>query len=219
MSSVVPRPAVSVIPLRDGPDGLEAFVQHRATTMDFAAGVVVFPGGRCDPADEAKGAQLPLPESLVVEHVRRWSDLGRQVPDAAAAARTRIATGLRELAEETGHVAAPADLHPWDCWVTPEGVPKRFDVAFFVLPVERTGPQPRHLTSEAVDSRWEGVGSLLDDALAGRLRLMTPTRVLLEELRALGTLETVLALQPVITGVRDDRAGARPRRRQVTRPV
>ncbi|CAM4119988.1 hypothetical protein [Janibacter anophelis] len=61
MSPVVPRPAVSVIPLRDGPDGLEAFVQHRATTMDFAAGVVVFPGGRCDPSDETKGAQLPSP--------------------------------------------------------------------------------------------------------------------------------------------------------------
>jgi 8-oxo-dGTP pyrophosphatase MutT (NUDIX family)/GNAT superfamily N-acetyltransferase len=46
-----PVPAASVIPLRDGPDGLEVFVQHRASTMDFAPGAVVFPGGRRDPID------------------------------------------------------------------------------------------------------------------------------------------------------------------------
>ena len=31
--------------------GLEVFVQHRVSTMDFAAGAVVFPGGRVDPVD------------------------------------------------------------------------------------------------------------------------------------------------------------------------
>jgi 8-oxo-dGTP pyrophosphatase MutT (NUDIX family) len=208
------RPAVSVIPLRDGPEGLETFVQHRQLTMDFAAGVVVFPGGRCDPSDQAVGAALPLPETVVAEHVRRWSDLDGSTEDAELLARTRLATGVRELAEETGYVAEPTDLLPWDCWVTPEGLPKRFDVSFFVLPVERQGPQPVHLTSEAVDSRWEAITSLLADHAAGDVRLMTPTRVLLEELRDLGTLASVLALQPVITGVRDDRAGVRPRLRQ-----
>lgn len=182
--------------------------------MDFAAGVVVFPGGRCDPSDQEMGAALPLPEPVVTEHVRRWSDLDGQIEDPGLLVRTRLATGVRELAEETGYVADPADLRPWDCWVTPVGAPKRFDVAFFVLPVEREGPQPVHLTSEAVDSRWEPIASLLADYAAGGVRLMTPTRVLLEELRDLGTLTSVLALQPVITGVRDDRAGGRPRRRQ-----
>ena len=40
-----PRLAASVILLRDADHGLEAFVQHRVNTMDFAAGMVVFPGG------------------------------------------------------------------------------------------------------------------------------------------------------------------------------
>lgn len=208
------RPAVSVIPLRDGVEGLEVFVQHRQHTMDFAAGVAVFPGGRCDPDDMTRGADLPLSQGLEVEHVRRWSDLDGPVADASVRARTRIATGLRELAEETGYEADPGDLYPWDCWVTPEGAPKRFDVAFFVLAIDRHGPQPRHQTTEAVDSRWEGVTALLADHAQGRTRLMTPTRVLLEELQALGDVATVLALQPVITGVRDDRAGGRPRAAQ-----
>lgn len=214
MTAVVVRPAVSVIPVRDGREGLEVFVQHRQHTMDFAAGVAVFPGGRCDPGDEAKGADLPLSQELESEHVRRWSDLDGPVADATGRARTRIATGLRELAEETGYEAGPDDLLPWDCWVTPEGSPKRFDVAFFVLAIGPDGPQPRHQTTEAVDSRWEGITALLTDHAEGRTRLMTPTRVLLEELQALGDVATVLALRPVITGVRDDRAGGRPRATQ-----
>ncbi|WP_306512373.1 NUDIX hydrolase [Janibacter hoylei] len=211
MTAVPVRPAVSVIPLRDGPAGPEVFVQHRQPTMDFAAGAVVFPGGRCDPGDEAKGAALTLSSATLVDHVHRW----RHVPvaqDRQADARTLLATGLRELAEETGLVADPELLLPWDRWVTPEGSPKRFDVFFFVLPVPREhARQPTHLTTEAVGSEWTAIDSLLDAGEAGDLRLMTPTRVILRELLDLGTVAEVVRRRPVITGVRDDRPSARPR--------
>lgn len=210
MNPVVARPAVSVVPLRDGPDGLEIFVQHRQTTMDFAAGAVVFPGGRCDTQDAVAGAGLPGP--LVAEHVKRWADLDARAADPRLLARTRIITGLRELAEETGLEADPSDLHPWDNWVTPEAAPKRFDVAFFVLSVPTGAPgQPRHTTTEAVRSQWEPAASVLADHAQGRTRLMTPTRVIVTELAALGEVQRVLDLRPMITGVRDDRAEGRPR--------
>lgn len=209
--SVLPRPAVSVIPLRDGARGPEVFVQHRQQTMDFAAGAVVFPGGRCDPDDVAKGADLALSSATVADHVHRW----RLVPadgDRAVDARTLVATGLRELVEETGLVAEPEALLPWDRWVTPEGPPKRFDVSFYVLPVPHgSARQPAHLTSEAVDSRWEAAADLLAAGRDGSVRLMTPTRVILQELLDLGTVAAVTRLRPVITGVRDDRPGSRPR--------
>ncbi|MGO4244298.1 NUDIX hydrolase, partial [Janibacter sp. RAF20_2_2] len=111
------RPAVSVIPLRDGPAGPEVFVQHRQPTMDFAAGAVVFPGGRCDPGDVAKGAALAVSDAILVDHVHRWRHLP-VAQDRQADARTLLATGLRELAEETGLVADPELLLPWDRWVT-----------------------------------------------------------------------------------------------------
>lgn len=207
-----PRPAVSVIPLRDGPDGLEVFVQHRQSTMDFAAGAVVFPGGRCDPGDVAAGAGIPLRPEVEAEHVRRWSRWSPAPGDPREHARTLLATGLRELEEETGLVAAPAALRPWDRWITPEIVPTRFDVAFYVLPVPRGGArQPQHLTSEATRSGWEPAGGLLADLSAGRLTMLTPTRVLVQELVALGTVDAVVRLRPVITGVRDDRPDSRPR--------
>lgn len=206
------RPAVSVIPLRDGADGLEVFVQHRQSTMDFAAGAVVFPGGRCDPVDEAKGAELELPEPVLGEHVAAWSTVDAAEGDPRVRARTLLATGARELAEETGLVTAPETLLPWDRWITPEGVPKRFDVAFFVLAVPAEAPdQPEHTTTEATHSLWEPVVRILSGAASGALALLTPTRVILEELGDLGDVATVVARRPLITGVRGDRPEGRPR--------
>ena len=180
--------------------------------MDFAPGAVVFPGGRCDPDDEAVGASLSLPEGVVDEHVRRWADADLAGADPGARARTLLATGLRELFEETGLRADPVALLPWDRWVTPTWSPKRFDVAFFVLPVDRDAPaQPRHLTTEATRSVWTSAAGLLDDLRAGRLTLLTPTRVLVEELVVLGDVESVVGLRPVISAVRDDRPESRPR--------
>ena len=212
---VVPRPAVSVIPLRDGRDGLEVFVQHRQTTMDFAAGAVVFPGGRCDPVDRAKGAELALPGALLDDHVEAWSAV-RIIPgEPAAQARTLLATGLRELEEETGLRARPEALLPWDRWVTPERSPRRFDVAFFVLAVPAgAGAQPGHTTSEATHSQWEPVSSVLAGGAGGALSLLTPTRVILEELHALRDAATVVSRRPVIAGVRGDRPEGRPRPRR-----
>lgn len=212
MTPVVAAPAVSVIPIRDGRAGLELFVQHRQHSMDFAPGAVVFPGGRSDPQDTAIGAALDLSPSLVAEHVMRWARLDVDARDPEQLARARIATGLRELAEETLLVADPVHLHPWDNWVTPQTSPKRFDVAFFVLPVPADAPaQPRHATTEATRSGWEPAHQVLADHREGRSLLLTPTRVIVEELLALADVRTVLNLRPVIAGVFEDRSEERPR--------
>lgn len=212
---VVPRSAVSVIPLRDGARGLEAFVQHRQTTMDFAAGAVVFPGGRCEPEDRAKGAELRLPPGLLDEHVDAWRGVDVLGGTAEDQARTLLATGRRELGEETGLWADPSRLLPWDRWVTPERSPKRFDVAFFVLPVPaEDAAQPGHTTTEATHSRWEPVEEVLAAAAAGVLALLTPTRVMLEELATLRDVATVVGHRPVISGVLEDLPETRPRPRR-----
>src|SRR6266540_3228084 len=46
-----PRPAATVALVRDGVDGVEAYLQRRPRTMGFAGGLWVFPGGRIDAAD------------------------------------------------------------------------------------------------------------------------------------------------------------------------
>lgn len=202
-----PMPAVSVLPLRDGPDGLEVFVQHRAATMDFVPGALVFPGGRVDPVDHETGATLDLPKSLVEEHTLAWRHTAFGVfGDASRAARTVLACAVREVAEETGAVIHPACLLPWDNWETPLGSPKRFDVRFLLLPVRTTAQAAAftHATTEARTSHWMPVRDVVRGADDGTLYLVAPTRVLVEELDALGSLDAAVALRPPIRRVRDD---------------
>lgn len=200
---VTPRVAVSVVPLRDGPGGLEVFVQHRAATMDFAAGAVVFPGGRVDPADRAAKGDAAAHE----EAATAWSQTSVTDGDVLAALR---AAAVRELAEETGLRVDPARLLPWDSWVTPAASPKRFDVSFFVLADD--DEVLANTTTEAVRAGWEPVAEVLRQWEAGDLYLMTPTRVILAEVLRLGTVAEVVAYEPVIEPGRRDGAAIRPRR-------
>lgn len=196
---VVPRPAVSVIPLRDAPGGLEVFAQHRVGTMDFAAGAVVFPGGRVDPPDHQM--RLSVPSS----HADAWADTALPPPE------TLVAAGIREVAEECNVVLEPAEMIPWDNWVTPAGGRRRFDVAFFVTHVRpEQAAAWGNTTTEALHSVWEPVGKLLADEEAGRIRLMAPTKALLAELAGFRTAAEVLTHGPRIVAVEDDEP-VRPR--------
>src|SRR5690349_7671259 len=47
----VPRPAATVLLLRDGPQGVEVLMTRRSPTASFAPGAYVFPGGGIDAAD------------------------------------------------------------------------------------------------------------------------------------------------------------------------
>jgi 8-oxo-dGTP pyrophosphatase MutT (NUDIX family) len=98
----VAAPAASVILLRDGEPGLQTYLLHRHALMPFAASMVVFPGGRVDPADGKSG----------LDPIHRCA--------------------IRETAEETGVLLDEADLLPWAHWITPEIEPRRYDTWFLV---------------------------------------------------------------------------------------
>ncbi len=91
---LVPRPAATVLPLRDGPDGPEVLMLRRNLRSDFVGGAYVFPGGGVDGADSGPDA-----EQLVVG-----------LDDAGASAQLGLDQGglayfvacLRELFEEAG---------------------------------------------------------------------------------------------------------------------
>lgn len=222
-----PVPAVSVLPVRDGPEGIEGFVQHRVATMDFAAGAVVFPGGRVDPGDTAAGRALAVPAEVLAEHAQRWRHTAGLGGDAQASARTILATAVREVAEETGARIDPARLVPWDDWITPVGNSRRFDVRFLLYAVDSAagedaaaaaagtvaagGPRFGHTTTEAHHSEWLPLAQVVRRAERGELALLPPTRTLVDELCALQTVAAALALAPEITAVRHDLAPARPR--------
>ena len=206
------RPAVSVIPLRDSDRGLEVYVQHRVHTMDFAPGAVVFPGGRVDPADAENPTAVP--EDVLDDLLDAWRDSSfvRDAADRSLAVQTILATGIREMAEETGVELSAEELLPWDDWTTPPGFPKRFQVHFMVVSLPADDPRsPKNTTTEALASEWLPVSDILQRGIDGDLQVMTPTRVILQELADLGSVEAVLNAHPQPTPVHLDRSGRRPR--------
>lgn len=99
-----PRPAATVILLRDGDAGLEACLARRNLEARFMPGVWVFPGGAVDSGDG---------------------------PSAEAAHRS---CAVRELAEEVGIEVAESTLVAFSRWITPREVPVRFDTRFYLAP-------------------------------------------------------------------------------------
>jgi len=97
----VPRHAATVVLLRDTDAGPEAYLLRRVSSMAFAAGMHVFPGGSVDPRDEALPAE-------------RWSGptAAQWAPVLTAdepLARALVCAAVRETFEESGVVLAGPD--------------------------------------------------------------------------------------------------------------
>lgn len=97
--SVPVREAATVALIRDASvgGGVEVFLQHRVSTMQFAAGMSVFPGGGVEPRDYLGTRPWRGPEP------GWWAECFSVDPDRAAAAVRGVA---RELFEETGVLLA-----------------------------------------------------------------------------------------------------------------
>lgn len=174
------RLAVSVMLLRESDMEPEIFVQHRVSTMDFAAGMIVFPGGR---VDEVDSHEQNLSEEILRRNVQAWGRSSIAVDPLSARRHSArlLAAAVREISEESGLILDPSTLIPWANWVTPRGLPKRFDTYFF-LAHPPAGAEPSHQTTEAWKSEWMKVRDILGCEASGALKLMLPTLTLLDEL-------------------------------------
>lgn len=174
------RKAVSVLMVRNTPH-LELFVQHRVTTIDFAAGMVVYPGGRVDDAD------YHSPIAASASHAQKWA---RTWATDTPTINALLTAAVRETREETGATLDPTALHPWANWTTPPGPKRRFDTYFYVADAHNLAAQ--HQTTEATNSEWAPAHTLLADYNAHRLDMMRPTLHLLNEIIELGTVDAIL---------------------------
>ena len=94
------HPAATVVLVRPGAGGLEVLLTRRPSTMAFAAGMMVFPGGRVDAADSDPGlaARSVLTPAAAAERLG-----GSAEPELAAALHV---AAIRELFEEAGILLA-----------------------------------------------------------------------------------------------------------------
>jgi 8-oxo-dGTP pyrophosphatase MutT (NUDIX family) len=95
----VPRDAATIVLLRDGPAGVETYLMRRQSTMEFAAGMYVFPGGKVHESDQLVDAWVgPTPQE--------W---GERLGCDADTARGLVVAAIRETFEESGILLAGAD--------------------------------------------------------------------------------------------------------------
>ncbi|MEO6793257.1 MAG: NUDIX hydrolase [Mycobacterium sp.] len=95
------RPAATVMLVRDGGTGLDVFLMRRHSAMQFAAGVMVFPGGGVDDRDRSTEIAWVGPEPAW------WAQRFGVDVDLAAAL---VCAAVRETFEESGVLfAGPAD--------------------------------------------------------------------------------------------------------------
>ncbi|WP_456697782.1 NUDIX hydrolase [Aeromicrobium sp. P5_D10] len=97
---VQPRDASTIVVVRDGDDGIEAYLMRRQTSMAFAAGMYVFPGGGLMATDSHPDIPWFGPDA------EEW---GRRFGCEPDLARGLVVAAVRETFEETGILLAGPD--------------------------------------------------------------------------------------------------------------
>jgi glyoxylase-like metal-dependent hydrolase (beta-lactamase superfamily II)/8-oxo-dGTP pyrophosphatase MutT (NUDIX family) len=213
-----PRPAATVVLLRNGPGGLEVLLTHRPATMAFAPDVHVFPGGRVDAADFDPGLQA----RSIVSAADAAVGLGGDLPGSDALAAYNAA--IREAFEEVGvlladvgvegdlvaarrrlldepasfpDIAAALDLRlrtdllvPLSRWVTPPILDRRFDARFFVASTPEASVVSL-VGDEVVAHGWHRPIDALESMAAGKLAMWLPTSTTLTQLLNVTSIEEV----------------------------
>lgn len=200
---VVPRPAATILLLRDSDDGLQVLMTRRSPTASFAPGAFVFPGGALDEADggptavastrarpdqdadHRRHAAAALREAFEELGVLLAWQRGTDRPCAPSLARTLDRSGAADFYGQLGSAGLELalDRTGWlSHWITDRDWPKRFDVRFFVAPM----PEGQHPDADGTE-QFEPVWVQPEDALArhqaGRFRMIFPT---IRTLRQLG---------------------------------
>ena len=211
-------PASTVLIIRDGTSGLEVFMVVRHHKIDFAAGALVFPGGKVDKSDFDKklnqylseeetfdGENVPFKIAAVRECFEEANILfaknkeGREIIDADELFKLKKwrdafineSTSMYEFACLENLLFSIDALIPFSHWVTPEKVPKRFDTHFYIAAAPK-GHEGQHDGNESVDSIWINPQQALDDCLSGKRNIIFPTRLNLEQLNQSKTVEEAI---------------------------
>lgn len=235
MSEAPMAAAATILLVRDAPT-LEVLMVQRHHQIDFVPGALVFPGGKTAPEDahpdwaahcdgfDGDAVQLGLRICAVREAFEESGVLlarpagargaGKPLADvghtqAIALNREAIEKGavsFLKSVEDAGLVLALDALVPFAHWITPKGMPKRFNTWFYVA-----AAPPDQVAAcdgrEAVDACWITPAEALRDGREGKRKIIFPTRLNVEKLAESATVtqalsaaraRTIVTVEPVI---------------------
>jgi 8-oxo-dGTP pyrophosphatase MutT (NUDIX family) len=185
-------PAATLIVVRDRKDAPpEILMVERAQGMAFAAGALVFPGGRIDEADQEQGRHIdadPHAVAAIRETIEETAVPVGMVPlldaaDAIALQRRLIANeSFAQALKDCGLALQPDALTPFARWVPKFHAVRRFDTLFFIAEAPAGDWQPSVIEGECSGAFWLTAQDVLEREQLGRARIIFPTRRTLERL-------------------------------------
>ncbi len=157
-------PAATVLLLRDGTAGLETLMMRRNSSLSFADGMWVFPGGKIDPQDHADG---------------------EIDPDHAA-----MSAAVREAKEEADLEIDVDSLVYYSHWLPPIQAPKRFSTWFYIAPA----PSGDVVVDcgEIMEHAWWRPADALQRADDRRIEILPPTWMSLHDLAQFSSVEDTI---------------------------
>jgi 8-oxo-dGTP pyrophosphatase MutT (NUDIX family) len=203
-----------------GRNEIEVFMMVRHYEIDFNSGALVFPGGSVDKGDneiianpalysggeEMEAGELSFRIAAIRETFEESGILlarpkgsmalvdARRAGEIEAAHRTALCEGkisFLKVLTDNGMLLALDELVPYAHWITPEGMPKRFDTWFFLAaaPPDQLGA---HDGKESTDSIWVSPREALEGGETGRFKLPFPTTRNLIKLGKQGSVKAAL---------------------------
>lgn len=214
-----PAPAKlsSTVLLLRGKGDVEVLMVARSYEIDFASGAFVFPGGKVSDDDrrpewkdhsdgEFEGDELAVRVGGIREvfeesgillarpsNAEAGTYVGQDVCSRLAVHRHSVDRGeesFLELIQANDLILCPQALMPYAHWITPEMMPKRFDTRFFAVETPRS-QEAVHDGRETTEAVWVKPGDILQRGREGKATIIFPTRLNLEKLEDLNTLEAV----------------------------
>ena len=193
-----PIPAATLVLMRERGGGPpELLVTERTGHMAFAAGALVFPGGRID-ADDHLTAETLGTDAARVAAIRETIEETGLAPGLEPAPDRATAEALRRgIVEEEpfasllaahGLAIDGAALTPFARWCPNFRETRRFDTLFFLCEAPEGAGEPTVSEHEAVRAFWASAAEIIAEIEAGRAHAIFPTRRNLERLARFGSI-------------------------------
>lgn len=218
--TVTVEAAATLILLRDSDAGPQVLMQQRHPGAAFVGGAWVFPGGKVDLADHAPAwlEHVDITEDranrlLGVDAggLAYWIAALRETAEeaglllasqnGAAIPATLVNSVQRLLQEEPNRFLEFCQQHELQLqtdavrylsrWITPEGLPRRYDTRFFLAPAP-AGQQAEQDTHEVVNTCWITPEKALQHVQQGEWLMVLPTIATLRQLAGYEDVATLL---------------------------
>lgn len=205
-----PRLSATILLMRHGAGAPEVLMVKRHYEIDFAAGALVFPGGKAasgdtDPGWDARtdGDYGPVQQDARIAAIREAYEesgillarhrsdrgpgaplVGLDIAEKLAPHRAAVDRGelpFLDIILEHDLVLALDRLVHFGHWITPVIMPKRFDTHFYIATAP-LGQIAAHDGRETTDAVWLSAEEALAQEKSGQATIIFPTRMNLVKL-------------------------------------